>query len=522
MGDRIFPDFQLKDPTEALTFWEGVGVSGEFKVGIPIKTPISEGKGLVLGGALKLEMPDTFNGTNNIYLQYLSGTSEGNSAGTDNKQWSFQLAAGTKKGFFSYFDKDGNFRIRLSQESRPLWGIGETTIGNPNNAYSSSSHTLSIGTETGATADFMITSRLRASIGVGGYYGVDFAGSGSPYNRLKLAIMLNAEIAWSSASLSSDGNADVSVSPLTDVFEFLKLIHGGVFRYSLNATLSDQQEILGNYGIEAGEGGPGPFRNLRYFKFASSLLGGIGDSTGTYLRSKAYWGYFAGLMARGVTFSILDGDAGRTGAIGDFLGAARLGSYAIAGMESVSKRRALSDDDKILREGWANFGSYLLNTVATGIGQGTGYEPLASAGASANMSIAFQPGLVSDLTKRMDITAGATVVNPRFALNLHRDWKKLPLFTSMTVFLGGSDKEIEIHSSMGAQYKWTYLRVLAGLDNDLFFGDDAGAHVGAMAGLDLIIPFDGKDSGAGISAGVRCFVNFQGDYDCAVLGGATF
>lgn len=256
--------------------------------------------------------------------------------------------------------------------------------------------------------------------------------------------------------------------------------------------------------------------------FGSSLLGGLSDPAAKYLHSKAFWGYFGALLVRGGVFSGLEGDAGKTAGVTDILGTTRLGAYAIAGLESVSKRMSLGGLDKIHREEFVNLGCYLLNLATAGIGEAVGSDVVAGGAASANIPLVVFPNLVSDMVKRTDITAGASVFAPRFALNLHRDWNDLA-FTSLTLMIGGSDKPMEMHQSFGLKYKWRYFRILGGLDTNISFGDDPGAHVGGMAGFDISIPFNGKDDGAGISFGPRCFVNFEGQqYECAVLGGATF
>ncbi len=524
MAERFFPEIKLKDPREQLSTLDSFGIGAQFKVGYNFSTPISEGDGLKIGAALSLEFADTFDRSNLLELQFMQSYSKSNSSTSDTSHWGLQFGGGSKGGIGSIFGDSGQLAFSLKRESLSLIGLGHSDINAAAIGEETSKYTMDIGTEVGVTSEINLGGRWRMNLGVSGYYGIIFGGHSSEYNRLSLNAMFNVGFDYGPHSLKTKGNFETPLSIGEDFLGFYSLAQGMVFRYAMNNTLSDGQQRLSEYGLIDGDGSSqGPLATVPYFMMAASLLGGFSDPVADHLRSKAFWGYFAGYILRGGGSFFLYGDASASGGIGDFLTAARMGAYAAAGISSVESRRSLTQDQVLFREEMVDVAAFGLNFLLAGVGEGLSYSPLASAGAGSNISLVISPGKVSKVVRSRSISAGYAIKDKRAALVLHNDFRSLPLFTSLAVMLGGTDKSQEIHTSMGPQYRHKYFRVYGGLDTVIRFGKDAGARVGVVGGGDVIIPFwKDKEDSPGISFGPRVFSDFTGNWDLLITAGATF
>ncbi|OQA58912.1 MAG: hypothetical protein BWY40_01369 [bacterium ADurb.Bin270] len=524
MAERFFPEIKIKDPREELSLSDSFGIGAELKVGYNFSTPISEGSGLRIGAALDFEFADTFDRSNLIELQFMQSYSKGNSSAAKSSHWGLQFGGGSKGAIGRIFGDSGQLAFSLKNESLSLIGLGHSDINAAMIGEESTKYTMDIGTEVGLTSEINLGGRWRMNLGLSGYYGIIFGGHTSEYNRLSLNTMFNMGFDHGPHSLKTKGNFETNLSIGEELLGFYSLAQGMVFRYAMNNTLSDGQQRLAEYGLIGEEGSSqGPLATVPYFMMAASLLGGFSDPVADHLRSKAFWGYFTGYLLRGGGSLFLYGDASASGGIGDFLTAARMGAYAAAGISSVESRRSLTQDQILFREEIVDLAAFGLNFLLAGVGEGVSYSPLTSAGAGSNISLVISPGRVSKVVRSRSISAGYAVKDKRAALVLHNDFRSLPLFTSLAVMLGGTDKSQEIHTSMGPQYRHKYFRVYGGLDTVIRFGKDAGARVGVAGGGDVIIPLwkDREDS-PGISFGPKAFSDFTGNWDLLITGGTTF
>jgi hypothetical protein len=485
MGDR----FKLNPigTDKALDGWQRLSLDASFNFGWLIDTALSRGSGPEYGFGIDLGFAETLRDMYKFYFQMMWGKSSDPilPSGGPTSPVSFRsiLTGFERERRLLTYSDEGSQVVGLSMTTAPL--LGETTVSN-GNAYGMGGTTddlFSIGSSLYLNGKVRLGSQAWLNVSPGFFYGVDFDGISSDANRLNLAFMLQASVGLNGTSLISGMNPNTKVGIGGDFFEFYRVLHGYALSYFLNETLSNPQQRLSEYGFDAGGGSGGALAIVPTFKFASTLIGGASDSFDIPLRSDAFWGYLGLLGAGGLTFSILEGDAGRAGGIKDLFKAARLGSYAIAGIEGVDKRLSLDRRDAELREEYVNIANFGLGTLGLAIGDGVGSDILATGAFSANLPFGIDPGQATGMVRKTYFIPSYAAVTNRAGFTLHHNWRHLPLFSGASAMWAGTGKQGDINTYMGGQWEtpWTYL--FGGLNNNITFGKGNGAGVGIMGGL---------------------------------------
>jgi len=186
------------------------------------------------------------------------------------------------------------------------------------------------------------------------------------------------------------------------------------------------------------------------------------------------------------------------------------------------------------RQMYVNLASYAANTAVMLIGAAADSEIAMSGGAGANMGVSMTPDPVEGTTvERTDFGYvpysaywGERNGN-RAGIIVHKSWHNVPsesfqLFSSamllspMLTFgnignMPAQDKQFtsemlpsSVNASLGLEWKTTFTRLALGVDTCGVSGnEDSAAGVGATAGFDFLIPFNGEEDGSGIGLGVR-------------------
>lgn len=486
MGDRLIP--KSSELRSDIPWWQRMGLNGSGIFGWQLDTAISDGGGPLYGFGIDLDYAETFDDIYKFYFQMMWGNSDGKILPTGGpavptSHRSVLFGGGSDRRLYTLFNDDGKHPFSLYTNSQYLIGWGTTERENAYTGDGTGEGTLDLSRAVYLGMKFNLAKQLELNIAPGFMYGVQFDETGSEFNRLRLAFMVNANLGWGASDIVSGENRDENVGAAGNVMEFYRILHGAMLRYTLNSTLADQQDAIKDYGFDSGASGSGPLAIVPTFMAGSTLIGGLGDSISVPLHSRLYWAFFAANAVDGIVFTALDGDAGRIGGITSLLKAARLGGYAIAGIESTGKRRHLSDEERERREEYVNIGSYVVNTVAQGIGEAAGSDVVATAGANANINVAFTPNQATEMLEgRLYIPAWAPISN-RFGLTFHNSWKHLPLCSGVTALYAGSEKNIDINSYLGPQWSSDYHYLFGGLNNNITFGGEAGSSVGFVAGV---------------------------------------
>jgi hypothetical protein len=161
----------------------------------------------------------------------------------------------------------------------------------------------------------------------------------------------------------------------------------------------------------------------------------------------------------------------------------------------------------------AGLGLMLIGAAAKGV-------PTMRGGASSTVGPAAAPNPVSPMVERTDVSWLPAVYNvsPNMSgitggFSVHKDWRATPLFTevrlaSPLLVPGNGDNyrlNTNVAADLGLAWKTTWTRMLAGVETLGVFGggENTSAGIGGVVGLDLKIPFNGKEDGAGMVLGVR-------------------
>lgn len=493
MGDRLTSEPSKDVNGASLPDWMKVGVDISGIVGYQLDTAISDGDGPVHGFSADVEYAETSKDTYQLYMQMLWGESSGKTLPTGGEDIptshrSILLGLGNEHELESHFGKEGNRAISLTMESQQLIGWGETERSNAYTGEGTGGEgTLDMSSSVFLNAKVGLGKQFELNIAPGFLYGVEYDGEASDYNRLRLALMMYASLGWGATNITGANEADVKVGPAADVTEFYKIAHAALMRGLINSTLSDQQQAVEEYGLDAGGESGGPLAIVPTFMAASALISGLTDSLGTPLHSDLFWAFTGAYAVEGMAFTAMEGDAGRIGGISDLLKAARLSTYAMAGIESVEGRGRHSDEENELLEEYANLGSFLFNSGFLAVGQGLDSDVVETGAADANIRVAYNPGQATDMVEDLYIFPGWAALSDRAALTFHNSWRHLPLASGVTARYGGDEKNIDLDSYLAAQWDSQYHDLFIGLNNNITFGKDPGASLGLAAGAALKI-----------------------------------
>lgn len=557
MGEILIP--KEADTSEPLS--QRWGLSCHYALSLPIATSISEGGGLGHSFGFALAVAESFTDSYTLGPEFTFGKTEGKlfpstfapGTTTETSHLGIQFGFGHTSRKYPYFNDSGDYVANLSIGQTPLIGGGKTTVS-PSELGEVSATTWDIGTAYSAMGEFRPWGRgPTLSVGPALYYGVQYEDEDSEFNRVKLSLMLALQIGYGDASVRAGTDADMELGPMGIAQGFYSLFHGWAARFAMDKVLSEPQDALSKYGLPTSSTGDrGSQANLPALEAAAAFLGGTGSSATVALRSPpwGYWTFLAAQTLGGGLFLGLGSDASKGAGLADLLGVVRPGLFKIADIESPSARRSKDDDTIERREVYVNLASFALNTAVMLLGGAAAGSDIAmSGGASANLQVAMNPDPIERrMVERTDyvwvpITCqGGSKNGSRAGISIHKSWHDWPwpslqLFSSTTFLspsltiknMANSSQDepyddiglnSDVDAAIGLEWKTTYTRLSLGLDTKAVFGSDtAKAGIGAILGFDFLLPFNGKEDGSGISAGVRgmCHKLFPDGYQCEVF-----
>lgn len=546
MTERLIPK-KVEGEGDPLSQRWGLLAGYDFRLGI--ETPFTE-PGTVHAFSVQLDIAEGFGDRYTLRLELPFGESTGKrlpsapeGATTENSHRSVRAGFGRVRRFSPYFS-GGDLVAAPSFATTPTIGKGKTTSTAPTRELDGESY--SFGTEEQETWDvgtsyaFALEARPwgRAPailIGPAFYYGVKYAEDGSIYNRVDLEFI---PVRIQVGNLDATDDASDELGPMGIAQGFYALLHGLGQRYLVNRTLADQKERLANYNIKVGEGGDrGSLENLPALEAGAALMGGMGNPQAAALKSGrvGFWVFAAAQAAGGAIFLYkVDGTANNTAGAADLLGSARLLGFPIAGIETPDKRRMPADEVE-RREAYINLAGYALNTAVMLFGANQESGVAMMSGANANVQVALTPDPIEgDLVENTSVTyAPKTFLSSdkdgnRGGIIVHRSWHDIPskdvqLFSSVAILSpaltpGNSIEHLsqdepyedahlnsDVDAALGIEWKGTWHRLYGGIDTKAIFGggDAAKVGIGGVAGFDVLVPFNGKEDGIGLVAGVR-------------------
>jgi len=549
MGDNFLIPAAPKESEPFANRW---GLSLECGPRFSVSTSISEGG---IGGicGLSLDIAENFEEAYHLKLDAPFGTTEqkifpttdapGTSA--DHSHFGFRLGFGKTRRVASFFGEEGDFRFSLNTGSVPMLGVGKSTIsrepyeldGETFEFEDSSETTLEIGTNYPLMAELRPGGRFPSiKIGPVFHYGLQYAGEGSEFNRVKLELSIMASIGFGDASTMGGADADFELGPAGIVQGFYALGHGYLQRALLVKSLMQPMEALDEYGLTDTEGAEdrGSMAGVPFLSAAASVMGGASLTPALRSGSGWYWA-FAASHAAGGLFLISDSTDAKGAGLGDIMSTARLLSYAIADIESPEARMGKDSAEVEKREMYINIATYAAGAIVFIAGGAAGSDVAVIGGTSANNSIAMSPdpierGMVESTSYGyIPITGywGERSGN-RAGMLVHNSWHDVPhesfqlyselLFLSPMMTFGNmgraaSEDEAyadvmlpsDVGAGLGFEWKTTWTRLSFGPETRAIFGGEDGARaaIGATVGFDLTFPFSGEENGAGIGIGVR-------------------
>jgi hypothetical protein len=448
--------------------------------------------------------------------------------------WSAMFGMGRHTRPYSSFSDEGDFSLGLSTAVTQLIGRGGTTIGGQ------SVGTWDAGTRYALLGDWRPAGgrgpELR--IGPGFYNGVEFGGTGSPANRMRLELTLNAEVAFADGSERSNAGADTELGAAGVSHGLFTWAHHLARGYLFDQGFTKPMAALTNYGIAASSGDRGRFYDLPLLDAAAKFSGGLGNPLSPWLRSGSGWLYAAaGLYAisGAVTIGTASPD-GKAGGVADIAGSsARLAGLAIAGIDEPSKRLSLSSEEVRKREAIVDLSIFALGAVTMIVGGLTKQPAAMGGGSSTALGVALGPDAASrDFVESTDVGYaysfyyGARNGN-RGGILMHKAVREFPWQDVQLFFRGslrspvliGSPSNYPLASDAGAAtgLQWKpaeWVRLLAGIEAVAVSGDpNAKAGIGGTAGIDLTLPIS---KGFGLTAGLAagCHKLFPSGHQCEV------
>ncbi|MFA4875009.1 MAG: hypothetical protein WC690_06670 [bacterium] len=537
--------------TASEPFSQKIGVLPAYSLRIPISTSISE-KGLGHSAGLDVHYAENFNDSYTLALRYNyynttmklqpSTTSEGTTAEHTHK--SVQAGFGRWTLLYPYFGENGDFMASLRTGITPLLGRGGSTFSNPDRTLRNgdtlsypggSASTWDIGTEYTIKGEWRPDGGRGPVIGIGPgfYYGIqnNFDKNNPDFKRVILSGMLMLEVGYGDGSTIPGGDADTEVGGVGIGQNAWQLVHGYFLRYGFSDALLETKEKVDAYGLTSSSGpaGPGSQYDVAMLQAGSTAFYAIGSKPSIDLRAGQgwFWGFAAIRAIGGAAFLTSGSVEGRSGGAADIFGVLRLVQYPMWGIEEPDKRLSLSQEEVAEREAYINLVSYGLNLAATLIGGVVGSETVQKGASTANVAMGFAPNPTERPMKRYDlrlepytIYCSNNLCGHRAGFNVHNDFNSIPFYASASfhspMLIAGNVGNVSsqsqpfsnatvptgISASMGPTWTTTYTRLYGGPRTTVIFGsDDKKVGVGATAGFDILLPFNGESNGSGISLG---------------------
>ncbi len=553
MGDTLIPK-KVGDSGESLLQRSGFGFGYDLQ--IPLDTSISEGGGLSHNFSLSYELADSFKERFPFTLQFGFGKTEGklfpstsaNGTTTDNSRWSLMFGMGRGTRSIPYYNADGNYVAGLSVTTTPLLGFGNTIISNGDQSIDSKiieyqpseSKTFNVGTRIDALGEFHFSESRFPTVRFGPsfYYGARYGGKDSDKNGLDLTFMLSLQILYGDGSAKGVGRADGPVGAMHIAQYIFGMGQGLAQRAMMDKVMNDPNEALSDYGFDTGSGDDrGSMANVPAFQMMASFLGGTGNSYNVPLRAGAGW--FYGLLVTqslGEALGFMsEGSAGKSSAAAGLLNSAGLALYPMFSIETPEKRASLSGKTIARRTAYIDLIRFGLNGAFMAVGGALKSDIITGAAASSNLSMAFTPDPLNlELLERTDYgySPMAYITNGSRSgwlsgIVIHNSFhdipsEKLQLYTEVSAFTPSlridnianhpsqsrEYDDIELpsftSSTLGLEYMPSFWsRFMIGADLMGIYGDENMAGIGAVGGIDLIIPFKGKADSIGLTIGIR-------------------
>ena len=554
MSEPVIISAPSSPPEQSLS--ERWGLAAHYGLRFPITTSVSEGGlGHTLG--LELTIAEAFEDRYTLAIEIPFGTTEqkilpstdleGNTA--QHSHWAVMFGLGRFERSYPRFADDGDFVAALAVGTTPLMGVGGSTIsrgdvtvdGETYKFDDASGRTFDIGT------NYFFGGELRPfggrgpvlTLGPALYYGLQYGGEGSEFNRVKLELMLMASVGYGDGTSISREESEGEIGAMGIVQGLYAMGHGFAQRMLYDKAINKPMEALDDYGL-LGTGDDaqnrGSMWDVPLLSAGAAFLAGTSTPLTPALRAGEgwFWGFGALNTGSGIYFLAAGSDAAKGSGLADLMGSTRLISYALAGINTPSERLAMLPEDVEARQMYINLASYAANTAIMLIGAAANSDIAMSGGAGANMGVAMTPDPVEGTTvERTDIgyipyTAywGERAGN-RAGIIVHKSWHDLPseniqLFSSAALLspmlilgnignMPAQDKQFSsemlpssVNASLGLEWKTTFTRLALGLDTCGVSGsEDSAAGVGGIAGFDITIPFNGEEDGSGIGLGVR-------------------
>lgn len=542
MGDILIPKRTKEEP-----FSERWGLRAAYSFGYDLPTFISPG-GMSHNASLDLDLAEDFKHIFPLSLNFSSQSLESkifDGTTTSASRMSGQVGFGRLGRSLPSWNGSGDLTAALLSGSIPMIGGGQSTAsssdrtldGDTFSSGSSGSRTFDIGSRYMALGEIRPWGRGPALyLGPELMYGVQYAGENSVFNRLNIELRIVAGMGYGDASTRDRGNLDVELGGLGKTQGFYQWLHTALQRYAMAKVLSDPAGELGGGGTP--QGNSGAFVNKPMLEAVSPFAGALSSPLTPALKSGSSWFFaFAAAQAAVAGSSFAYGSrSASVGGVTDFLGIARLMTYPIAGISTPSERLVLGSKIVDRRETYINLGSFALNTGLMLAGALVGSDTMARAGENANIQIAGQPEATQrgSLVDRTDVTISPyTIVRGersgnRGAVNIHKGWRNSIMFSSLSLispqltpgnmgnhitqdgpYSSDSALPTDIDAALGVEWRTTWTRMLLGLDTKAIYGggDNLKAGIGMVAGFDLIIPFNGRSDGSGLTIGTRALVH---------------
>jgi hypothetical protein len=548
MGDNTTIPAVSEDP-----FSNRWGLAPSCGVRIPISTSISEGgKGGVCG--ISLYIAENFNDRYNFtlempfgtYEQKLAPSSDAAEISAQHEHHAYRFGFGKMTRRSSSYSDEGNLRLSFIAGATPMVGKGFSTITRDDYTFSDG-ETLSFGETSGETTEvgtkFAGAAELRPGgrfptfeIGPAFYYGIQYGGEGSEFNRVNLELMFLATIGYGDASISNDGEIDGQLGAMGIAQGLYALGHGYLQRYYFDKAVTQPLEALDDYGLAGSSGASdrGSMADVPLLSAAAAFSGGPSFSTPLRAGSGGFWA-FAGMQAVGGSlFLASESKNAKAGGAGDLLGTARMLSFAIADIETPEHRFARDPADIAKREMRLNLVHYAANTALFLIGASSNSETAMVGGASANNGIAATPNPIErSMVESTDYAWVPTTAysgkrtGNRAGMQIHNSWHDMPsehfqlyssiLFLSPMATMGNlgrvkSQTETyanvmlpsDVSAGLGLEGDWTWFRISFGMQTVAIFGgeDDARGAVGGNAAMTLKLPLNGEQNGTGLAFGI--------------------
>jgi hypothetical protein len=559
MGDTLIPK-KVGVSDESALQKSGFGLGYDLQ--IPLDTAISEGSGLSHNFSFTYEYADSFKERFPFTLQFGFGETEGklfastfaDGTTTTNSRWSLMFGMGKGTRSLPYFNDDGDYVAGLSVTTTSLLGVGSTEISHSDQMIDdkligyqpSEGKTFNIGTRLDAFGEFHFSSNRMPTLRFGPsfYYGTRYGGADSDKNGLDLTFMVSLQVLYGDGSVEGGGRADGPVGAMHIGQYIFGMGHGWVQSIMMNKVMNDPNDALSEYGLETsgGSGGRGSMANVPAFQMMSSFLGATGNSYNVPLRAGTGW--FYGLLAARTLgdglFFMSEGEAGKAGAVSGLLDSAGLALYPMFSIETPEKREHLSKSTIARKTAYIDLIRFGLGVAMMGIGAAAKSDILSSGAVSSNLGLAFTPDPLNlDLVERTDYGYApmAYITNGKTSgwlsgIMVHNSFHDIPyenfqLFTELSAFTPSLRLDnVANHSSQSEPYEDVELasfasstlgleympafwaKFMIGADMmAIYGGDDAKSGIGAVGGLDFMIPFTGKPNSIGLTLGVRAGIH---------------